>query len=119
MARKFEELRAKMSPERQKKVEEATQKMLAELPLQELRAARRLTQVQLAESMHMKQASVSKIERSADMYISTLKHFIEAMGGVLEIRAVFPDGAVKINQFTDLDAASEDADVQELANLPA
>ena len=43
------------------------------------------------------------MEKRADMYISTLRRFIEAMGGQLEIRAHFPDGDVKINQFEDLD----------------
>ena len=44
----------------------------------------------------IKQASVSKMERRTDMYIGTLAKFIEAMGGQLEIRAVFPDGSVRI-----------------------
>jgi DNA-binding XRE family transcriptional regulator len=102
MAKKFELLRAKMSPERRAQNELATRQMLAELPLHELRNARNLTQVQLAETMGMTQATVSKIERNTDMYVSTLKHFVAAMGGNLEIKAVFPDGEVKINQFSGL-----------------
>jgi transcriptional regulator with XRE-family HTH domain len=72
------------------------------MPLEQIRNARRLTQVQLAEAMHIDQARVSRLERRTDMYVSTLANFIEAMGGRLEIRAVFPDGEIKIKQFTDL-----------------
>ena len=42
------------------------------------------------------------LERRADMYISTLSDFIEAMGGKLEIRAIFPDGDIRITQFQKL-----------------
>ena len=70
------------------------------MPLDELRAARNLTQEHLAALLHIKQASVSKMERRTDMYIGTLGKFIEAMGGQLEIRAIFPDGAVRITQFS-------------------
>jgi hypothetical protein len=46
---------------------------------------------------------VSKMERRADMYISTLQTAIKAMGGDLEIRAVFPEGTVRIHQFGDIE----------------
>ncbi len=46
-------------------------------------------------------AQFPKMDRRADVYVSTLAKFIEAMGGKLVIRAVFPDGAVKINRFGD------------------
>ena len=51
--------------------------------------------------MDLSQAEVSKIERRTDVYVSTLARFIEAMGGQLDIRAVFPDRAVRITQFGD------------------
>src|SRR5580704_17505054 len=95
-ARNFNELRAKISPERQAANAAEAKRMLEEMPLSELRAARNLTQEHLADLLHIKQASVSKMERRTDMYIGTLSKFIEAMGGQLEIRAVFPDGAVCI-----------------------
>lgn len=50
---------------------------------------------------------MSKLERRADMYVSTLRRYIEAMGGSLEIRACFADGAVRINQFHELDALTD------------
>ena len=98
-AKNFNELRAKMDPERRARNEAEAKRMLAEMPLHELRAARELTQEHLAELLHIKQASVSKMERRTDMYIGTLSKFIEAMGGQLDIRAVFPDGSVRITQF--------------------
>ena len=76
--------------------------MKAALPLAELRQARHLSQVQLAAELSIQQPAVAKIEKKTDMYISTLRRFIEAMGGQLEIRAHFPDGNIKINQFEDL-----------------
>lgn len=106
MAKKFRDLRARMSPERQKRVRERAQGILAELPLQELRQARRLTQEALARALGSNQALVSKLERRTDMYVSSLRSYIEAMGGQLEIVARFPDGAVKINQFHEIESGS-------------
>jgi transcriptional regulator with XRE-family HTH domain len=104
MAKKFSELEKRMSPQAVKRSDARYRDLLREMPLQELRHARQLTQVQIAATLNMSQAAVSKLERNADMYISTLKLFIEAMGGDLEIRAVFPDGSIKISQFNELAA---------------
>ena len=76
--------------------------MLAEMPLGELRQARGLSQKMLAEVLRVQQPSISKMEKRTDMYISTLRSHIEAMGGELEVVARFPDGTVKINNFSDL-----------------
>lgn len=103
MARNFKELQAKMDPERRARVEQRVQEALKAMPLEELREARELTQNQLAQVLHVSQGAVSKVERRADMYISTLRSYIRAVGGDLQIRAVFPDGEVLINQFEDLD----------------
>lgn len=92
-----------MSPEARQKVEAKTNQMLAEMPLQELRRARSLSQEQMAKKLKIKQASVSKLERRTDMYISTLRSYLKAMGGDLEIVAHFPDGQIRIDQFEDLD----------------
>jgi transcriptional regulator with XRE-family HTH domain len=91
-----------MSPERRARNVAASKKMVEEMPLDELREARELTQEQLARVLRVNQAAVSKMERRTDMYLSTLQGIIKAMGGQLEIRAVFPDGVVRINQFRDL-----------------
>ena len=102
MAGNFKELQASMSPERRACNEAAAAKMIDEMALDELREARDLTQEQLARLLHVNQAAVSKMERRADMYITTLQRVIKAMGGRLEIRAVFPNGIVRISQFQDL-----------------
>ncbi|WP_419341521.1 XRE family transcriptional regulator [Achromobacter sp. PD1] len=104
MARKFGTLRAAMSPESQLRAKAATEQMLQEMPLQELRQARGLSQKVLAEVLHVQQPSIAKMEKRTDMYISTLRSHIEAMGGKLEVVARFPDGAVKITNFSDLAA---------------
>jgi len=68
------------------------------MPLDELRAARRLTQQQLAQTLGMTQAAVSQMENRTDLYLSTLENFVEAMGGHREIYAVFPEGKIKLIQ---------------------
>lgn len=73
--------------------------MLAKMPLQELRLARGYSQESIATTLKVRQASISKLERRADMYISTLRDHIRAMGGELEIVARFPDGEVRISNF--------------------
>jgi predicted XRE-type DNA-binding protein len=102
MAKKFSDLRARMSADAQRRAEMAAQEMLAEMPLNELRQARGLSQKQLAEVLHVQQPSIAKIEKRTDMYLSTLRSHIEAMGGELEVVARFPDGAVKIRNFADI-----------------
>lgn len=102
MARKFKELEGRMSPERRARVQAKVDEMIREMPLDELREALNLTQESLAEALQVKQPFVSKVERRTDMYISTLRKIIEAMGGQLEIRAILPDGAVRINQFHEI-----------------
>ncbi len=102
MAKKFTELRARMSPKARGRATDLTRKMLDEMPLQELRQARALSQEEIARTLHIKQASVSKLERRTDMYIQTLRSYIEAMGGELDITARFPEGSVRINQFEDV-----------------
>ena len=102
MAKKFAELRAQMSPEARAQAEEKANTMLAEMPLNELRQARGLSQKMLAEVLHVQQPAIAKIEKRTDMYISTLRSHIEAMGGHLEVVAQFPDGVVKISNFSEL-----------------
>lgn len=102
MPKNFRDLAARMSPESRARAEERARAMLAEMPLHELRQARRMTQETMAEALGASQASVSKMERRTDVYVSTLRRYIEAMGGELEILAHFPDGDVRINQFRDL-----------------
>jgi len=70
------------------------------MPLDALRDARQLTQVQMAQLLKISQGAVSKVERRTDMFVSTLRNYVRAIGGDLEIRAVFPEGDVLIDQFS-------------------
>src|SRR3954466_15597130 len=73
---------------------------VAAMPLDALRDAKQLTQVQMAQLLKISQGAVSKVERRTDMFVSTLRNYVRAIGGDLEIRAVFPDGDVLIDQFS-------------------
>jgi len=75
------------------------------MPLDALRDAKQLTQVQMAQLLKISQGAVSKVERRTDMFVSTLRNYVRAIGGDLEIRAVFPDGDVLIDQFSRVKAA--------------
>lgn len=102
MSKPLNNLRKKLSKSAKEAATKKTQVMLQEMPLQELRKAHQMSQEHLAELLSTKQANVSRIERRTDMYISTLRSYIEAMGGELDIIARFPDGEVHINQFEDI-----------------
>jgi DNA-binding XRE family transcriptional regulator len=116
MARKFLELEAKMSPESLGRSDEKLSRLREEMALNELRTALAFTQEHLAKILHVRQAAISKLERRADMYVSTLADFIRAMAGELEIEAHFPQGRVRIRQFQDvrgragLECPSEEGD---------
>jgi transcriptional regulator with XRE-family HTH domain len=107
MSKPYSILREKMKPAARKKAAAKTKVLLNAMPLQELRHARNLSQEQLAQTLSVKQAAVSKLEKRTDMYISTLRNFIKAMGGDLEIIATFPDGSVQISQFENIPAKTE------------
>ena len=108
MAKNFSVLRAKMPPAAQARAHDLSKIMLAEMPLNELRLARGLTQATLAGLLHVEQPSIAKMEKRTDMYLSTLRNLVQAMGGDLVLTAKFPDGEVKINNFSDLGPVSEE-----------
>ncbi|MBI2792836.1 MAG: XRE family transcriptional regulator [Gammaproteobacteria bacterium] len=112
MAKPFKNLRDKMSPQAQKASEEKAKKMLSEMPLQELRKARQLSQKSIAEVLSTEQANISRLEQRTDMYISTLRSYIEAMGGQLDIIARFPDGEVHISQFKEIESLQNSKSAQ-------
>jgi transcriptional regulator with XRE-family HTH domain len=103
---KFSGLVAKMPDERRARVDRLAKEMREEMDLTQLRTARRLSQAALGEILHVEQPAIAKIEKRTDMYVSTLRRFIEAMGGELEITARFPDRNVRIRNFHDLDDES-------------
>ena len=102
MAKNFKLLQERMPAAARARSEVKANKMIREMALDELRAARDLTQELLAKRLHVRQSAVSKLERRTDMYVSTLHDMIKAMGGRVEIRAVFSEGSVRINQFSRL-----------------
>ena len=84
----------KLSPAQRKKVEARAALLIAEeMTLQELRKARKLTQVRVAKSLGITQDSVSRLEKRSDILLSTLRKAVEAMGGKLSLVAEFPNRA--------------------------
>jgi len=96
MAGNFKELQAKMDPAARAENKRRVQEELQRMALEELRNAKQLTQADLAEMLDVPQSSISRIEQRADMYLSTLRNYIQAMGGELRIQAVFPDGGTVV-----------------------
>ena len=79
-------------PARRKKVEVRAAALIAEeMTLQELRQARKLTQVRMAKALGISQDGVSRLEKRSDLLLSTLRKTVEAMGGNLSLVAEFPD----------------------------
>lgn len=71
--------------------------------LRTLRESRYMSQEELAKQLSVGQSAISKLERRADLHLSTLRHFVAALGGVLELRARFPD---RIVELVDSDSSS-------------
>jgi DNA-binding XRE family transcriptional regulator len=84
----------KLSPAQRKKVAARAAQLIAEeMTLRELRHARNLTQVRMAQTLGITQDSVSRLEKRSDLLLSTLRKAVEAMGGNLFLVAEFPDRA--------------------------
>ena len=107
--RSFNELRD-TTPEGRARVAEYERTMRAVMRLAELRAERGVTQDELARGMDVSQAHISQIERKGNLYLSTINNYVQALGGELRLRAVFPD-----QQEIDLDVLRpEDGEGQNL-----
>jgi transcriptional regulator with XRE-family HTH domain len=100
--RPFAELTRKFSPKRKARVAARVAELKAEMALAELRQAREQTQNDLARSLKVNQPAVAKLEKRADMYVSNLRRYVEALGGKLEITARFPEGSVTIANFSEI-----------------
>ena len=87
-------------PERRARVEREKQIMTDVLTLTRLREARGVTQEELAHAWDVSQSNVSRVERGQDVYLSTLRNYVEALGGRLELTAVFPDQAIALGPTT-------------------
>ena len=92
MSRNVNDIIRRLSPAQRKRVEaRATQLIAEEMTLQQLRQACKLTQEKVARSLHIGQEGVSKIEKRSDLLISTLRDYINAMGGQLSLVVEFPN----------------------------
>jgi hypothetical protein len=99
MAKKFRDLHARMSPEAQARAAARASEIVAEATLAEIRTSKEVTQARLAEILEVSQGAISKVEARSDAYISTVRDYVEAMGGELELIARFPEGVVRITSF--------------------
>jgi DNA-binding XRE family transcriptional regulator len=102
MAKKWSDIRRKHSPEEEAEILQKVKEAAGVMTLHQLREARSYTQVTLAKALRINQGAVSKMEKRTDMYVSTMRSFIQAMGGQLQIQAVFPEGVVQIEQFENV-----------------
>jgi len=91
MGRNLNQIIAELPPERQERIEARYQELKQEVEsLRELRQIAGKAQADVAATLHIKQPSVSKIEKQTDMYLSTLRSYVEAVGGELELLVKLP-----------------------------
>lgn len=110
MTRTLEQMMKEVSPARRKKIERRAAQLIAdEMSLRELRYAHKLTQERIAQTLKIGQDQVSRLEQRTDLLISTLRSYIEAMGGKLTLLAEFPHGKpVVLGGLTTLDPATSE-----------
>lgn len=104
MGRTLDQMMEALPEERRRAVEARAEELLAEVEgLRELRALAERSQEQIADALGIKQPSVHKIERQTDLYLSTLRRFVEAAGGTLELRVELPGkGTIRLTGIGDL-----------------
>jgi len=114
MAKSYKKLRAELEarPDYEAQAAAARERLAAEdeaylRRLGDLRRARHMTQVEMSRRLRVAQPSLSRMERQADLYVSTLRRCVEAMGGQLEIHAIFPDVDYEI-RFDDFEQIDHD-----------
>ncbi len=105
MAKTLAEKMRELPVDRRARIEGETARLHQEyLTLRQLRKAKELTQVQLAEKLGIRQATVAQMEKRSDLMLSTLRGYVEAMGGRLNLVVEFPDGApVRLDGIGDAD----------------
>jgi transcriptional regulator with XRE-family HTH domain len=107
----------KMPAERRARIERGVRDDLGEMLLCEIRRLTGLTQQQVADSMGIKQPTLSALESQEDMQVSTLYRIVRALGGELEVVAKLPTGRIAISQFKDVQPARSSANRQEVYGL--
>lgn len=103
---KWSEIKARTKPDTRTRMEAEARRLCDNLHLSQLRKARGLTQETMAELLGVSQAEVSKMERRTELYVGTLRKFIEAMNGELVIAARFADGVEVPIRLTDEEGAA-------------
>jgi transcriptional regulator with XRE-family HTH domain len=103
MGRTLSQIIAELPPKRQLRIEKRYQELKQEVEsLRELREIAGKVQADVASALKIKQPSVSKIEQQADMYLSTLRRYVEAVGGDLELVVKLPQRpAIRLRQISD------------------
>jgi len=106
MGRSRNEIMASLPEDRRRQIEARAQELVAEVEgLKALRQLAERSQEQIAETLGVKQPSIHKIERQTDLYLSTLRRFVEAAGGKLELRVELPGkGVLHLTGVGDLHA---------------
>lgn len=95
--KKWSDIRAqKFSPEELRQIDQEIESEVLEMDLRALREAAGLTQGELAQRVEITQSQLSKMERREDHRISTLRRYVQALGGSLEICAVIDGKRVKL-----------------------
>ena len=103
MARKLDDVLAALPKERQQRVEARAMELAT---LKDLRLAAQQTQEQLAATLGVGQDTISRLEKRSDMLLSTLRHYVESMGGKLELVAHFPNRPPVVIEHLGVDASA-------------
>ena len=115
MGTSLQEKIASLSLERQARIKDETARLQANyMTMQDLRKARKMTQVRLAERLGKSQVTIAQMEKRTDLLLSTLRSYVEAMGGRLELVVQFPDRNPVV-----LQGLSEEIEPQDSALMPS
>ncbi len=116
MGRNLNQIIAELPPERQERIEARYQELRQEVEgLRELRQIAGKAQLDIATALNIKQPSVSKIEKQTDMYLSTLRSYVEAIGGKLELVVKLPKRpALRLQQIGDVLQAADGTTVSQM-----
>ena len=104
MARKLDDVMAALPKVRQQRVEARAIELAT---LKDLRLAAQQTQEQLATTLGVGQNTISRLEKRSDMLLSTLRHYVESMGGKLELVAKFPNRPPVVIEHLGVDAGAD------------
>ena len=103
MPRTLDDIMATLPEDRRQRIETRTQELAT---LKDLRLALQKTQEELAATLGVRQDTISRLERRSDMLLSTLRHYVESMGGKLELVAHFPNRPPVVIEHLGVDASA-------------